>query len=359
MVEVANIPKKFDRSVSLLCWAYNEENLIQEYLERATRLIENSVEDFEIVLIDDGSTDRTYEIAAAFQEKNPRLKIFRNEKNLNVGISSQRAIQRASKEFLFWQTIDWSYDISNLRSKISNLYDLPHPRSFGAFPRAFNLLIKEKKNHPIVDKFTIKHTPTGKTGKLNPTFILAKIREATPTDSRIVSDVGQNQMWVAQHYHFNKFNTHFSSGGLGTMGFAVPAATGIKAACPDKTVWAICGDGGFQMTFQHLGIISQESMDIKIALFNNGYLGMVRQWQELFYDKNYEATPLLNPNFSKIAEAYEIPYLLVEKPEQVSESIQKALTYKGTFILEFIIEQEKNVFPMVPAGKGLSETRFE
>jgi len=112
--------------VSLLCWAYNEENLIQEYLERATRLIENSVEDFEIVLIDDGSTDRTYEIAAAFQEKNPRLKIFRNEKNLNVGISSQRAIQRASKEFLFWQTIDWSYDISNLRAFLEHLksYDI-------------------------------------------------------------------------------------------------------------------------------------------------------------------------------------------------------------------------------------------
>ena len=126
MVKVANIPKKFDRSVSLLCWAYNEEDSIQEYLERATRLMEGSVEDYEIVLIDDGSTDRTFEIAESFQQKNSKLKIFRNEKNLNVGISGQRAIQRASKEFLFWQTIDWSYDISNLRVLLEYLktYDI-------------------------------------------------------------------------------------------------------------------------------------------------------------------------------------------------------------------------------------------
>jgi glycosyltransferase involved in cell wall biosynthesis len=117
---------KFDRSVSLLCWAYNEEDSIQGYLEKATQLMETTVEDYEIVLIDDGSTDETYEIAKAFQEKNSRLKIFKNERNLNVGISSQRAIQRASKEFLFWQTIDWCYDISNLRLFLEDLksYDI-------------------------------------------------------------------------------------------------------------------------------------------------------------------------------------------------------------------------------------------
>lgn len=112
---------KFDRSVSLLCWAYNEEDSISTYLERATRLMDDTVEDYEIVLIDDGSTDRTYAIAKAFQEKNPRVKIFQNECNLNVGISSRRAIQRATKEFLFWQTIDWCYDISNLRECLEHL----------------------------------------------------------------------------------------------------------------------------------------------------------------------------------------------------------------------------------------------
>jgi len=126
MPEVSNIQRllpRFDRSVSLLCWAYNEEDSIREYLERARQLMESCVEDYEIVLIDDGSTDRTYAIAEAFREEVPRLKIFRNETNLNVGISSQRAIQRASKEFLFWQTIDWSYDISNLRSFLEHLKD--------------------------------------------------------------------------------------------------------------------------------------------------------------------------------------------------------------------------------------------
>lgn len=120
------IDSKFDRSVSLLCWAYNEEDSIEEYLKRAFALIDLAVEDYEIVLIDDGSTDRTYEIAKAFQETNPRLKIFQNECNLNVGISSRRAIQRASKEYLFWQTIDWSYDISNLREYLEYLkkYDI-------------------------------------------------------------------------------------------------------------------------------------------------------------------------------------------------------------------------------------------
>lgn len=117
------LKSKFDKSVSLLCWVYNEEDLIQEYLEKATELLNANVEDYEIVLIDDGSKDRTYEIAKAFQEKNPRLKIFQNEKNLNVGISSQRAIQRASKEYLFWQTIDWSYDIANLRLFLEYLKD--------------------------------------------------------------------------------------------------------------------------------------------------------------------------------------------------------------------------------------------
>lgn len=147
---------KFDRGVSLLCWAYNEEASIVEFLERALRLMDSAVKDYEIILIDDGSTDRTYEIAKAFQDKNPRLKIFKNEKNLNVGISSQRAIQKASKEFLFWQTIDWSYDISNLRVFLEFLktYDIVQ----GVRRRPVEVKVKFfKPSATLVKLFGVKH----------------------------------------------------------------------------------------------------------------------------------------------------------------------------------------------------------
>lgn len=151
-----HLKKKFDRGVSLLCWAYNEKDSILEYLEKATQLMALTVEDYEIILIDDGSTDRTYEIAKIFQEKNPRLKIFRNERNFNVGISSQRAIQKASKEYLFWQTIDWSYDISNLRQFLEYLktYDIVQ----GVRRKPVDVRIKSLKPFVLVLKlFGIKH----------------------------------------------------------------------------------------------------------------------------------------------------------------------------------------------------------
>lgn len=153
--DLTTLPK-FDRGVSLLCWAYNEEDSIEEYLQRATQLMSTTVEDYEIVLIDDCSTDKTYDIAKAFQEKNPRLKIFRNERNLNVGISSQRAIHRASKEFLFWQTIDWSYDISNLRIFLEYLktYDILQ----GVRRESVKVKIKYLKPFALILKlFGIKH----------------------------------------------------------------------------------------------------------------------------------------------------------------------------------------------------------
>ena len=151
-----HLKEKFERSVSLLCWAYNEEDSIQEYLDRATQLMDSTVEEYEIVLIDDGSIDNTYEIAKTFQEKNPRLKIFKNEKNLNVGISSQRAIQKASKEYLFWQTIDWSYDISNLRQFLEYLktYDIVQ----GVRRKPVEVKIRFLKPFALIMKlFGIKH----------------------------------------------------------------------------------------------------------------------------------------------------------------------------------------------------------
>ena len=151
-----NALPKFDRSVSLLCWAYNEEDSIQEYLERATLLMGEAVEDYEIVLIDDGSTDRTYALAVKFQGKNPKLKIFQNEKNLNVGISSKRAIQRATKEYLFWQTIDWSYDISNLRQFLEHLKT--HDIVQGVRRKPVDVKLKFLKPIALILKlFGIKH----------------------------------------------------------------------------------------------------------------------------------------------------------------------------------------------------------
>jgi acetolactate synthase-1/2/3 large subunit len=162
-------------------------------------------------------------------------------------------------------------------------------------------------------------------------------------------------MWSAQHYWYDKPNSLVSSGGLGTMGFELPAALGTKIGRPDETVWCIAGDGGFQMTIQELGTIAQEKAAVKIAILNNGYLGMVRQWQELFYDKRYVATPLNCPDFAKIAEAYCIPALTVKSKDEVVPAIEQAMKEPGPFLINFMVEPEENVYPMVPPGAAISE----
>ena len=144
-------------------------------------------------------------------------------------------------------------------------------------------------------------------GHLYAAHVINDLWRATNGDAIIVTDVGQHQMWEAQYYHHDKPRTLITSGGLGTMGFALPAAIGAKLACPDKEVWVVVGDGGFQMTMCELATIVQEQIDINVAIINNGYLGMVRQWQEFFYERRYAATPLVNPNFQKLAEAFGLP----------------------------------------------------
>ena len=139
------------------------------------------------------------------------------------------------------------------------------------------------------------------------------------------------------------------------MGFELPAAMGAKVGCPDETVWCIAGDGGFQMTIQELATIAQENVAVKIAIINNGYLGMVRQWQELFYGKRYVATPLACPDFVKIGEAYCIPAIRVERKEEVVPSIEQAMAHDGPFLINFVVEPEENVYPMVPPGAALNE----
>ena len=194
---------------------------------------------------------------------------------------------------------------------------------------------------------------------LLPQYVVRQIYEATQGDAIVVTGVGQHQMWAAQHYWYDKPNTFISSGGLGTMGFGLPAAMGAKVGCPDSTVWCIDGDGSLQMTIQELATIAQEKIAIKVAVIHNSYLGMVRQWQELFYSKRYVATPLSSPDFVKIADAYGIPGLRVTSREEVAPAIRKAMAEPGPFLIDFIVEPEENVYPMVPPGAALAEVLEE
>jgi acetolactate synthase-1/2/3 large subunit len=171
----------------------------------------------------------------------------------------------------------------------------------------------------------------------------------------VVTDVGQHQMWEAQYFKHEDPRSLITSGGLGTMGFALPAAIGVKVARPEAEVWAVVGDGGFQMTMAELATMVQEKLKIHIAIINNGYLGMVRQWQEFFYDRNYESTPLLSPNFAKLAEAYGIRGVTVTKRSEVMPAVQAARAHDGPVLLDFKVEQEDSVYPMVAAGAGLHE----
>ncbi|HEY4580329.1 MAG TPA: biosynthetic-type acetolactate synthase large subunit [Candidatus Acidoferrales bacterium] len=169
----------------------------------------------------------------------------------------------------------------------------------------------------------------------------------------VVTDVGQHQMWEAQYYHHERSRTLITSGGLGTMGFALPAGIGAKFARPESEVWVVVGDGGFQMTMAELATIVQEKTNVKIAIINNGYLGMVRQWQEFFYEGRYESTPLLSPDFVKLAEAYGIPAVAVTQRSQVLPAIRMARSQPGAALIDFRVEQEDSVYPMVPAGADL------
>jgi len=162
-------------------------------------------------------------------------------------------------------------------------------------------------------------------------------------------------MWEAQYYHHELPRMLITSGGLGTMGFALPAAIGAKFACPEKEVWVVAGDGGFQMTASELSTIAQEKIKINIAIINNGYLGMVRQWQEFFYERNYEATPLISPDFVKLADAHGLAGCTVRTRAEVAGAVEAARSAPGTFLLNFMVEKEESVYPMVSAGSALHE----
>jgi acetolactate synthase I/II/III large subunit len=190
---------------------------------------------------------------------------------------------------------------------------------------------------------------------LIPQFVIRKIYDITKGESTVVTGVGQHQMWAAHHYWYDRPNSFISSGGLGTMGFGLPASIGVKIGCPDETVWCIDGDGSFQMTLHELATVIQEKVAVKIAIINNGYLGMPRQWQQLLYSRRYVASRLVGPDFVKLAEAYGIPGLRVEYKEEVVPAIERAMADPGPFLIDFRVEPEENVYPMVPPGASLTE----
>ena len=192
-------------------------------------------------------------------------------------------------------------------------------------------------------------------GHLYAAHVIHDIWRITGGNAIVVTDVGQHQMWEAQYFHHEHPRTLITSGGLGTMGFALPAAIGAKFACPDREVWVVAGDGGFQMTAAELSTIVQEKIKINIAIINNGFLGMVRQWQQFFYDSNYEATPLISPDFVKLADAHGIQGRAVRTRAEVVDAVAEARTAPGTFLLNFMVEQEDSVYPMIPAGSALHE----
>jgi len=191
---------------------------------------------------------------------------------------------------------------------------------------------------------------------IKPQFVVEKIYEVSKGDAIITTEVGQNQMWTAQFFHFNRPRTFLSSGGLGTMGYGFPAAVGAQVAFPDRLVVDIAGDGSIQMNIQELITVVCNNLPVKVAILNNRYLGMVRQWQELFYDKNYSSTCLdSSPDYVKLAEAYGAVGFRAAKPEDVEPVLREAFSVRRPVLMDFLVDPTEGVYPMVPAGKSISE----
>ena len=188
----------------------------------------------------------------------------------------------------------------------------------------------------------------------DPTSILDAIHAETNGEAVIVTDVGQNQMWTARHYTWTRPNSHITSGGLGTMGFALPAAMGVKMGMPDAPVWVVAGDGGIQMNIQELATLHQEGIAVKVAIMNNGYLGMVRQWQQFFHAGNYSETPITGPDYVQLASAYGLTGICVRRREDVAAAVHQAMEKEGTVIIDFVIESQSNVYPMVIPGTAIT-----
>lgn len=240
---------------------------------------------------------------------------------------------------------------------------------------AFLPLIEERRHNSWLQKLNKWRDETHEADiiqyeveELIPPFVIRQLWHATnqvqeqaavhnTPDQRVVvvTDVGQHQMWESQYYIHEQAGMLLTSGGLGTMGYALPAAIGAQMADPNALVWCVAGDGGFQMTLQELATIQQEKLPVKIAIINNGFLGMVRQWQQIFYDKRYVGTPVLSPNYVKLADAYDIPAAMVRHPSEVASVLEQAHATVGPFLIDFQVKEEVNVYPMVAPGAAVDE----
>ena len=230
-------------------------------------------------------------------------------------------------------------------------------------------LIEEKKHTEWLNEFRkleAKEIEVVINDELNPTSdkltmgeVIKTINNITNGNAIIVTDVGQHQMIACRYAHFNQSRSNITSGGLGTMGFALPAAIGAKFGSPDRTVIAIIGDGGIQMTIQELGTIMQSKIDVKIVILNNEFLGMVRQWQELFHEKRYSFVDITSPDYVQVAKGYYIDGNKVSRREDLISSITTMLEHDGSYLLEVMVGKENNVFPMVPQGCSVSEIRLK
>ena len=240
---------------------------------------------------------------------------------------------------------------ADLQRALSDLISLVSKRDRKEWRTAVSVWQEESRTIDVINRHE-------KSARLMMPHVIDAIWRATGGRAIVVTDVGQHQMWAAQYYRFDHPNAFITSGGLGTMGFGLPAAIGVQIAHPDAEVWAVVGDGGLQMTVQELATVAQEQLPIKLALCDNGYLGMVRQWQEMFYDKNYESTRLLNPDFVKLAEAYGIRAWRAADRDQAQSAIDEAREHHGPVLIDFQVVKEGeggNVYPMVPSGAALHE----
>jgi acetolactate synthase-1/2/3 large subunit len=237
--------------------------------------------------------------------------------------------------------------VGDLREILETILPRIAPRKDNSWLHVVNVL---KGDAAVRD---IKNLPD--LGHLYAAHVINDLWRATEGKALIVTDVGQHQMWEAQYYKHDSPRSLLTSGGLGTMGYALPAAIGAKIACPEKEVWVIAGDGGFQMTAAELSTIAQEKLNINIAVINNGFLGMVRQWQEFMYARNYSCVSILSPDFVKLADAHGIPGATVRSRAEVLPTVDAARRNSGPFLINFMVEKEDAVYPMVGPGAALDE----